>query len=302
MELISVLMSTYNETESELSQSIESILHQTYRNIQFLIVNDNPANPTLAHTLSRYAASDSRIQIVENEQNLGLVASLNRGWKLAKGQYIARMDADDIALPHRLETQLAYLKSHSLDCTGAAIVHIDEQGQTLSDPLVFPETPEAIAKHLPKEDCVAHPTWFLKREMMEALNGYRDIRYCEDYDFLLRAVEKRYRIGNCPEVCLRYRIRSCSLTVSNRATQKLTSLFLSRNRKQLDRCTPETVAAYLDSREAKQYYAFTDYQTQQLCSPASTAAKALELFRKFWNSKFFWAYLLQRLRHAVSAK
>ena len=107
MELISVLMSTYNETESELSQSIESILHQTYRNIQFLIVNDNPANPTLAHTLSRYAASDSRIQIVENEQNLGLVASLNRGWKLAKGQYIARMDADDIALPHRLESESA---------------------------------------------------------------------------------------------------------------------------------------------------------------------------------------------------
>lgn len=106
--LVSILMSTYNETPKELDESINSILHQTYSNFEFLIINDNPNNCELEETLKTYV--DSRIRIIRNEKNLGLVKSLNAGLKLCEGQYVARMDADDISRQSRIQDELLYLK------------------------------------------------------------------------------------------------------------------------------------------------------------------------------------------------
>ena len=92
MEIISVLLCTYNEPLKYLKLSIESILSQTYTNIQLIIVNDNPKRADMADLLAAYAREDSRIKYIVNPSNIGLVSSLNAGLKDAIGEYIARMD------------------------------------------------------------------------------------------------------------------------------------------------------------------------------------------------------------------
>ena len=108
---ISVIMSCYNETEKELSESINSILSQTFKNIEFIIVDDNPTNTTLKNLLIKYG-NDKRVKLVFNDTNLGLAQSLNKAIDISTGEYIARMDADDIALPTRFEAQLEFLENN----------------------------------------------------------------------------------------------------------------------------------------------------------------------------------------------
>ena len=109
MPKISVLMSVYNEPIDWMRQAIESILNQTYKDFEFIIVNDNPEREENQFVLNEYRNKDSRIIILCNEHNIGLTKSLNKGLTVANGEYIARMDADDIALPKRFEKQALYL-------------------------------------------------------------------------------------------------------------------------------------------------------------------------------------------------
>jgi len=131
MEIISVLLCTYNEPLKYLKLSIESILSQTYTNIQLIIVNDNPKRADMADLLAAYAREDSRIKYIVNPSNIGLVSSLNAGLKDAIGEYIARMDADDIATKDRLEKQLEFLQVKSYDMVGCNAIKIDENGKEI---------------------------------------------------------------------------------------------------------------------------------------------------------------------------
>ena len=129
---ISVLMSTYND-ERFIEEAINSILQQTFTDFDFLIIDDFSKDRTSA-ILSNFARRDKRIRLVRNRRNLGLTKCLNNGLHLAKGEYIVRMDGDDISHPRRLERQYAYFISHPV-CVILATegVIIDEQGQALRD-------------------------------------------------------------------------------------------------------------------------------------------------------------------------
>lgn len=107
----SVIMSVYDEPISWLEESIMSILNQTFTHFEFIIINDNPIRLKNNEILESYKRKDNRIIVVNNENNLGLTKSLNKGLKLAQGKYIARMDADDISLPHRLAVQYEYMEN-----------------------------------------------------------------------------------------------------------------------------------------------------------------------------------------------
>lgn len=107
--LVSVIMSNYNTPEEYLRASIESILNQTYQNFEFIIIDDCSSDDSLS-IIESY--TDDRIKIVRNEKNLGITKSLNRGLAIAKGEYVARMDADDISLETRFEKQVEFLKNH----------------------------------------------------------------------------------------------------------------------------------------------------------------------------------------------
>ena len=247
--MISVIMSAYNEKESELRKSIDSIINQTYRDLEIIIVDDNPNNAELKKILD--SLTDERIKLVYNEKNLGLVNSLNRALKIATGEYIARMDADDISFPDRLEKQLRYLQEKQLDLVGGWLVLIDDsEGDREIRKYEFPSSIEGINATIRFGSPIPHPTWLGKREVFDTLNGYRNVRYCEDYDFVLRAAYHGFKLGNVPDYVLRYRIRSTSITNSNRNKQLLLSRYIGKNRNRIDDVTEEELNKYINSDNA----------------------------------------------------
>lgn len=221
-ELISVIMSVYKESQDELEKSINSILNQTYKNFEFLIVIDNPDEKWRIDYIN--SIDDNRIRLILNDKNIGLPSSLNKAIKVSKGDFIARMDADDISEKDRLEKQILYLKDNNLDICGS-FVNCFYKNEIVKKNS-FPITPKGIHIDLYKKNCVPHPTYFLKKEVYKKLDGYKNIYTCEDYEFLLRADKKGYRIGNVPEYLLNYRLTENSISRSNPGKQVMISKFV----------------------------------------------------------------------------
>lgn len=249
-DLISVIMSTYNEKMDWLKASIESILNQTYSKIEFIIVLDNPDNTMIKSVVSDYANRDERIIVVENEKNIGLTNSLNKALAYCNGEYIARMDADDISDHTRLYKQLVYLKKYNYDLIGSKVRIIDESGNVLQKSSNHPVSNTFINSILKYDNCVPHPTWLVKREVYTDLNGYRNLHTCEDYDFLLRCSQK-YRIGNCNDVTLTYRLNSSSISRSNALKQFLSAKYLQKNYKNIHLINQSEIDKYVNKRTTR---------------------------------------------------
>ena len=213
--MISIIMSTYKEEENLLRESIESILNQTYKDFEFIIILDHPENDLHKRIIEKYSKIDNRIRFFVNEKNIGLTGSLNRGLSLAKGEYIARMDADDISLPYRLERQLEYIKKNQYDLIGGITQMIDEDGNSIYSIQKVPTDFNKIKKALRYGQCIAHPTWLGRKEVFDYLNGYRNIPFCEDFDFTLRVVLNGFKISNLNETVLKYRMTKNSISRNN---------------------------------------------------------------------------------------
>ncbi|MFR1449973.1 MAG: glycosyltransferase [Beduini sp.] len=255
--LISVIMSTYKESEELLRMSINSILNQTFSDFEFIIILDNPNNHEHIEIINNYCKFDNRIRFFINEKNLGLSKSLNRAIKLSKGSYICRMDADDIALEKRLEKQLNYLKENNYDLIGSCTEMIKENGETIYRITKVPSDFNKIVKILKYNQCIAHPTWFGKRKVFTDLNGYREIPLCEDYDFTLRAILKGYKISNINEILLKYRMSEGSISRSNLFSQFLYAKYITSMYKKGKVANIEKANAYVKrnfSEKKSQHY------------------------------------------------
>ncbi|MFQ7194600.1 glycosyltransferase [Thomasclavelia spiroformis] len=244
MCLVSVIMSTYKEEEIFLRQAIESILNQSYKDFEYIIILDNPDNNLHIRIIKEYANLDKRIKFYVNEKNMGLTASLNKGLGLAKGKYICRMDADDISINKRIENQKRYLEENNYDLIGGISQMIDENGKSIYSIKKVPTNMDKIKKALRYNQIISHPTWFGKKEVFEKLNGYRNMPLCEDYDFTLRAVLNGYKISNIDETVLKYRMTSSSISRSNLYEQYLFARFITK------KYSKNKIA---DIKEAKQY-------------------------------------------------
>lgn len=261
-ELVSVIMSTYNEPEIFLKKSIESILNQTYSNIEFIIVCDNPENSDIIKILNIYKNTDKRINIIINETNIGLVKSLNKALIKAQGTFIARMDADDIAQSERINKQLNYIKTNNFDMIGSAILCIDKNENEIRKINNMPKNFNKFKKYIIINNCIAHPTWFGRIEVFKKNKGYRNIPYAEDYDFVLRAIEKGFKLGNINQVLLKYRIREDSISNKNGLKQFLISEYLVKmyKNKSLDKPEKELIAEIkaiikrISDEESNKYY------------------------------------------------
>jgi glycosyltransferase involved in cell wall biosynthesis len=216
---ISVLMSVYN-SECFLAEAIESILNQKYSNFEFIIINDYSTD-NCSKIINEYLIRDDRILLIENEANLGLTKSLNIGISKAKGKYIARIDADDIALPERLGVQHDFLEKHQhIFLVGSGVDKIDENGNTVSRHKPIVEEKE-IGKELYHRNCVDHPTIMFRNEGFT----YREkFVYAQDYDFYLILLSNGKKISNIFEPLVKYRISPFAISWSKKAKQDLFAL------------------------------------------------------------------------------
>lgn len=218
--MISVIMSTYNESLSDIRLSVESILGQTYKTLEFIIVLDNPNNHEIRAYLTQVEQNDERVRLLQNDKNIGLANSLNKAIMESKGEYIARMDADDIAFPMRLEKQIQYMKENPR-CSVLATdrIDIDENGTPLRTSHILIDDQKTIKEALTYCNVLTHPTVLMKREVLERVGGYRDFKAAQDYDLWLRLRKYKVEFHILPEVLLYYRIRNSGITKSNVAKQ-----------------------------------------------------------------------------------
>lgn len=202
MTKVSVVMSVFNQ-ERYLSTAIESILNQSYTDFEFIIVNDGSTDSSNEIILGY---KDSRIVPIQQE-NSGLPVALNLAISQAKGDFIARMDSDDIAHPSRIEKQFEYLNQNpGVDLIGSSVRLIGEEGELFGVDDV-PIRPEEINKSLTYRCIVYHPTFFFKKEVFKKVGGYRkEFINAQDYDFLLRARSKSITMANQADYLLDYRI------------------------------------------------------------------------------------------------
>lgn len=247
-DLVTIIMSVYNETIDMVTKSSYSVLHQSYNNLQFIIVNDNPLRSDLDVFFRRLSNLDNRVIYLKNSKNFGLVKSLNFALNYANGTYVARMDADDISDLYRIEKQLSYIKKNNLDMIGSKLTLIDEYDNIIGK-VDVPIKHRKIANYYKIGVCLPHPSWLLKKEIYTKLEGYRNIFSCEDYDFALRAINAGFKLGNHPENLLKYRIRNSSISNSSRVKQILLTYLISDYYRRNMIIPLEVVDRYLSSKQ-----------------------------------------------------
>ncbi|MCS6814231.1 MAG: glycosyltransferase [Cyanobacteria bacterium] len=215
---ISVIMPVYN-ADRYVAQAVESILTQTFADFEFLIVDDGSTDRSLK-ILRHYAAQDDRIHLT-SRPNTGYVIALNEMLRLAKGEFIARMDADDVALPDRFQRQVAFLRQHpEVVCVGGSHDIIDAQGRLLTT-LKLPESNEEIQRlALAGHGSICHPCAMIRRSTIIAIGGYNEAMMpAEDLDLWLRLGELG-QLANLPEPVLRYRLHMKSVSEQNTMHQR----------------------------------------------------------------------------------
>lgn len=237
--LVSVLLTAYKEPLEFFSEAIKSIQNQTYKNLEIIILIDNPEDLILENYARKIALLDNRIAIIRNQKNLGLARSLNKAIMFSSGDYICRMDADDIALNNRIENQFDYLVNHQLDLIGAYVDTISHSGEHLYYVNNIPVDPQTIRRALLWNNVVPHPTWFGTKTIFKQL--YREIPLCEDYDFLLRSISNNYAVGNLPKVALKYRMSEKSISRSNLYLQYLSQCILTNSYRRKGNVSPEKI-------------------------------------------------------------
>lgn len=250
--MISVIMSTYREKPEYIHLAIRSILEQTHRDLELILVPDDPENMPVMDLLREYEARDKRVKVLENARNLGLPGALNKALTAVQGDYIARMDADDISHPERFEVQLQYLREHNLDLVGARKRCIDEAGALIPDSQATYYPPGVVMKRLRLDDCLPHSTWLAKKTVFDRVGGYRDMPRSEDFDFLLRALARGFRMGMCEQVVFDHRINDAGISRSGMLEQMLASWYLTDHFGQIEQITPGEVRAHVREKLTKE--------------------------------------------------
>lgn len=202
---ISVIMAVYN-CENTVSEAIESILKQTFQDFEFIICDDCSTDDTYKILLSYHNQYPDKIVILQNNKNSKLAYSLNHCLRYAKGEYVARMDGDDISVLERLEKQLGFLEEHpEYDVVGSSMVFFDQHGERLK--LVKKEVPDKY--DLLKNPCFHHATILMKKSVYDELNGYTVLPRTtrgQDYDLWFRFFKKGFKGYNMPDAFYKVRV------------------------------------------------------------------------------------------------
>jgi len=222
MPKISVVMAVYN-CDKYLGEAVDSIRTQTFRDFEFIIVDDGSSDRS-GELLRQYSKNDARINLIQRE-NRGLVYSLNQACHLAQGEYVARMDADDVALPKRFEKQLEFMTAApEVSAVGSKVELIDSVGAPLKYMAGFTSHKEIDQCHMRGEGgAIIHPAALIRYGALENVGFYSsDYEYAEDLDLWLRVAEIG-QLANLSEVLLQYRQHANSIGSSKREQQYLSA-------------------------------------------------------------------------------
>lgn len=217
---ISVIMSAYN-AEAFIGAAIESMLSQSFRDFEFLIVNDGSKDAT-KQIIERYAARDARIRLIDRE-NKGLIFSLNQLIQDARGELLARMDADDISHPERLAKQAAFMAAHpACGVVGSWAHRMGGDGNVWPGYVYkYPVTPADVRAAISYACVMMHPTVMYRRDAVRRIGGYHPgFHYSEDFDLWLRMVDFT-ELHNIPEPLLTYRTHGDQITSRHVVEQRL---------------------------------------------------------------------------------
>lgn len=228
MPKVSVIMPVFNTREEYLREAIESILNQTYGDFEFLIIDDGSTNNS-AEVIHSY--SDERIKYIKNERNLGIIKSLNRGFELMQGEYMARTDSDDISLPDRLEKQVKFLDENPNISILCSYFEWFPKKRVIEAPLIDAEIKEKL---LICTNVIGHSTVMERVDFIKKYNlrYNEEFTYCEDYRFWLDAIDKA-EFACIPEILVKYRIHEGSICQKNITTQHLNvqkAMFLAQGK------------------------------------------------------------------------
>lgn len=219
MSKVSVLMSVYNEELSWIDKAVVSIIKQEQVDTQLIIIVDNPQNIELVAHMKQLENQFKGIFLIINDINRGLVYCLNKALSVADGDFIARMDADDIANANRFITQINYLKNYDLDFVMAETELMTENEERIEKKYLPEIHGEYFNQAIHEKNISRHSTWLAKEVVFRKLNGYRQIQYTEDLDFVYRAIEKGFLIGKMGDCLVRYRVRADGISKKNALQQ-----------------------------------------------------------------------------------
>lgn len=210
-------MSVHNG-ETYLEQTLQSITSQTYTDFEVIIINDFSTDKT-SQILEKYK-NDERFKIINNESCLGLTKSLNIGINKAKGKYIARLDADDIALPERLSIQKQFLDDNKeIVCVGSASIIINENGIKTGFKKVVSNV-YTLKFRMILANQISHPSAFFRTEIIKKIGGYdENYKYAQDFNLWSRLLKAGYKISNIKEPLILYRVHNKSISQGSKQSE-----------------------------------------------------------------------------------
>lgn len=220
---VSIILPVYN-AELYLSEALDSVLAQTYRDFELICIDDGSTDASLS-ILTKYSKIDSRIVVVSRE-NKGLVYTLNEAIKMSKCRYVARMDADDICEPSRLEKQITLMNTQNLAVVGSSYSYIDDKGDWLGVRNL--PTKNFIIKYLMDFGSpFCHPSVIFNKELLgDDLVYDANFTHCEDYELWLRCRDRGYDLGNLKDITFNYRVLNTSVSRVYAEEQKRISIGL----------------------------------------------------------------------------
>lgn len=292
---ISVLMPVFNG-ERYLREAVDSILSQTLADFEFIIINDGSTDRS-AEILSAYA--DPRLKIIHNHSNIGVSLSLNKGLDSALGEYVARMDSDDISLPERFARQVAFMDSHpEIAVCGTWVKVIDATGRIVRCRPT--PTGEDLELNYWRHNPLIHPSVMIRVSQLGELRYDGHILYAQDFDLWFR-IKSKYNLRNIPEYLLLYRMHKENITKAKNAAQRLSVYEIFR------RYTGAHNISY-DEWLALTFRAYKVNPIRRALLTASVAKKVHQPYRAYlendvdYASKWFNSYKLrakQRVRNTV---
>ena len=310
--MISVLMSVYNETLDEIRQSIDSILSQTYTDFELIIVLDQPKYSEGLVLLKKYAEQDNRVKILVNEKNIGLALSMNYAAEHACGEYLLRMDADDICMPDRFQLEYDVIQKGNYDLICGNYDFIDEDGNLLPQkPVIY--TDRQITALLPYRNIIHHPTVIMTTEIFQKVGGYRNYPCAQDYDLWLRMKCAGCKMHMMSEKLIQYRVRQMSTTVQKRYKQYCTGAYIRSLYNQKNRMAGysyEGYLAYLEKRNVSDPSSNEDFilnserymQAKQKIRKGHIAGGVADLCSVMFRSKYYRPHILQSIKIAAISR